>query len=59
MGLIVNIIIILIIAWLLYGLYDMWRNKERTTALMSMALNTGRKEGVEIRKKIDEKIKKK
>ena len=59
MGLFLTLFIIIIVLWLLYGLFDMYRNKDKSLALMKMALNTGRKEGVEIRKSIDKTIKSK
>ncbi len=57
MGWLLNAVIIIVVLWLLYGAYDMYKNKDRSMALMKMALNTGRKEGAEIRSKIDTTIK--
>ena len=59
MGWFTTLILVIIVVWLLYGLFDMYRNKDKSLALMKMALNTGRKEGVEIRKSIDKTIKQK
>jgi hypothetical protein len=56
MNLFWSIVTWIVVLWLFIGLYNIIRNWNNTKQLMKMALQTGRKEGVGIRKDLDKKL---